>query len=190
MTIPLITSDGSVVLYFKCAHIIGLRHFSEEWIQKVYLNMMERSLRLQHEGRRRRGQGPGDEMPPVYEVYDLEGIGLEHFRAMVAAKKLTRVLAIGQKHYPENLRAAFMLSAPTGFESAWNVISKVLHERTRAKVHITAGDGRSLLSQVLGTSALEVSRLFGSIKEYRRRPTEGPTLIGSDLADAWDQCAK
>ena len=51
------------------------------------------------------------------------------------------VLALGQSHYPENLRRCFVLSAPSFFSVGWAVVSPVLSETTVAKIEILGDDG-------------------------------------------------
>merc|ERR1719506_180584 len=154
MSINAITLDGSIVVYMRMSHYLPL--FTKGWTEDEwrlqYLNMMERALALQQEGRRRRKQCRNDEMPPVYEVLDFHGLGFEHFSCLGGLRTLSRILAIGQANYPENLRAAFLVSAPAGFEPGWNWVRRALHERTQAKVHITASDGRDLVADVAGLS--------------------------------------
>lgn len=189
MSAPMFTSDGSVVIYLRVAHFIGLhqQNLSEDRLRTLYLCMMESGLRLQQEGRSRRRQGPGDEMPTVYEVYDMDGVGLAHFRIIFALMKFTRVLSIGQAHYPENLRTAFLLNAVRGFELGWNMCRKVLNERTQAKVHIVAGNGRHLLSKVLGVSQESVNDIINSLEPYSSSTCRGlpsdRVYVGRDLID-------
>jgi len=189
--VPIITKDGSLVLYFRMAHFLNFykRGYSEDRCRDIYMCMMERSLRLQHEGRRRRGQGLQDEMPPVYEIYDCQGIGFEHFRCVIGLRMMPRVLSIGQKHYPENLRSAIILNAPRGLDGIWNFLRQVLHERTQAKVHITGADGKDLLPEVLGTSSEEVNRIFDSLVSYSKNGSSGSSGIytGGDLMDWLEQ---
>lgn len=186
MSVPVFTSDGSIVVYFRFAHFYSLcqQGATEECLRTLYLCMLERCLRLQHQGRRRRGQGPGDELPPVYEVYDMYGVGFEHFRCVFGLRMLPRVLSIGQAHYPENLRTAIVLSAPFGFGAAWNAVRKVLHERTQAKIHITGTTGEDLLASVLGLSSEKVTEIFASVTPYSRgSPGSDGVVMRSDLMD-------
>lgn len=139
--------------------------------------MMERSLCLQRKGRRRRGQTVGEEMPPVFEVYDFEGLGVQHISSIMGGVGImTRMLAIGQKHYPENLRKAVVLHFPSVAESVWRTgVRKVLDKRTQDKIHIFASDGRSSLPAMLGISDAQFDNLGRSIVPYSRR--EGNTAI-------------
>lgn len=196
MTAPVFTGDCSLVIYSRMAHFIQIfrKGYTEKCLRDIYLCFMERSLRLQHEGRRRRGQLLKDEMPPVYEIYDLQGIGREHFACLIGLRMLPRVLSIGQKHYPENLRTALILNAPPGFESIWNMIRSVLHERTQAKIHITRGDGRQLLSLVLGIDEQGVDRILASIVPYAKEEANASStsprkcaVPGADLMDWLEQ---
>ena len=50
---------------------------------------------------------------------------------------LSRVLSIGQKHYPENLQKGLFINAPLIFSAAFQVVSSVLSEHTVSKIQIT-----------------------------------------------------
>jgi len=196
LTMPLFSRDGSLVLYFRMAHFLDFwynGYKDTNQVMTVYLAFMERSLRLQRLARQRCGVPPTEEMRPVFEVYDLSGIGLRHAKCLLGIRKIMKVLSIGQQHYPENLRAAFLLNVPTGLESVWKLVSQVLDVRTQEKIHFKSSDGRELLQQALGVSAEEVSAMFLSIAPYERDESKRKFVAGrsrgilSDCPDLADK---
>ena len=86
----------------------------------------------------------------MVEVYDLGGLSFSQLH-VPGIRMLSRVLAIGQAHYPENLRKGFIINAPMIISGVWAMISPVLHANTRAKLQILRTDGREELLAILGS---------------------------------------
>jgi len=93
------------------------------------------------------------------EIHDLSGLGLSQLH-MPGILMLTRVLKVGQGHYPENLRVAYIVNAPFLFAGAWKVISKVLDPATVEKINVSANVPRDKISQYIDPSV--VDKIFPS----------------------------
>lgn len=127
--------DGSVIHYCRLrCDPSELRHCcSEEELRCFYVWWMEKQCALQN-GR----HGPGTAAPAwagVIDVVDLAGFKFAWFD-VASLQLLGRVLAVGQAHYPENLRCAYLLSVPSFFSAGWSIVSAVLSPKTRAKVGV------------------------------------------------------
>eukprot|EP00747_Dinoflagellata_sp_TGD_P020304 gnl/TRDRNA2_/TRDRNA2_127729_c0_seq1.p1 gnl/TRDRNA2_/TRDRNA2_127729_c0~~gnl/TRDRNA2_/TRDRNA2_127729_c0_seq1.p1 ORF type:complete len:668 (+),score=85.63 gnl/TRDRNA2_/TRDRNA2_127729_c0_seq1:43-2046(+) len=56
--------------------------------------------------------------------------------------------------FPETAKAIVVFNAPRSFLALWRIISKFLHEATRAKVHILGADFAEQIAAKLGSDAL------------------------------------
>ena len=127
--------DGSAIHYCRLRRDPSelRRRCSEEELRRFYVWWMEQQLALQN-GR----HAPGTAAPAwagMIDVIDLAGFKFA-WLDVPSFQLLARVLAIGQAHYPENLRCAYLLSAPPFFAAGWSVVSAVLSPATRAKVGV------------------------------------------------------
>lgn len=195
MTAPMFSAGGHPVIYFRMSHLLTFQKqvASEDEARTLYLCMMEQSLRLQRASRHRQlrhsaagavGAAEG-ELPQVCEIYDLQGLNAQHLRCILGIRLLLRVFALGQKHYPENLRTAIILNAPKSFERLWSLLRTVLDVRTQEKVRVARDEGREVLAEVLGASPEQIESVLRSIVPYGEE-REGGLLTGSDLMDLDD----
>merc|ERR1711991_578456 len=101
------------------------------------------------------------------EVYDLQGIGPSHTSCITGLALMSRILSVGQLHYPENLHKAVILNVPTlAFKMLWPIVEKVLDVRTRQKILMSNRDGREIFTQTLHMSQAEVNAMFNSLPPY------------------------
>ena len=154
------SASGRPMSIFRCGLVntsAMLANFTEEDFSKFYIAWMEQSLALQRE-RTKAAYQAGDSHAytkldaawmGMLEVYDLTGLGPRQL-APNGLAMLTRVLSIGQKHYPENLGKCFIINAPLVFTAGWQVISVGFSALTLAKVTISSGDGGDELIQAVG----------------------------------------
>jgi len=125
-----------------------LANCTEAEIQAYHIAWLERSLALQRESNASRGYGKGAAWQGMLEVYDWTGLSPSHL-APTGLTMLSRVLSIGQRHYPENLQQLFIINAPMISTAAWKVISAGLPSSTNAKIRILR-DGTDELVAALG----------------------------------------
>ena len=99
---------------------------------------MEQSLAMQR-----------DATKGMLEVYDMSGLGPSHV-APTGLAMLSRVLSIGQKHYPENLSRCFIINAPILFRASWEAIAVIFSSTTLGKVVTKSDDGGDELLEAVG----------------------------------------
>jgi hypothetical protein len=141
-----LTPDGSVVSFcrYRCMDAKELtQRFDDTQLSHFYLAWMERSLELQREAVSSAGQCPG-----AIDIYDMEGVTWSQMTA--GLRLLSGVTRLAQAHYPENLRKAYVINAPSLFAGAWKLFARALGERTRQKFVISKGACRQELEVLLG----------------------------------------
>lgn len=80
-------------------------------------------------------------------IMDLKGVGLGLMSS--AYGYLQQASAISQNYYPERLGKLYVINAPWGFSSVFNVVKKFLDPVTVAKIHVLgSGYQKDLLSQI------------------------------------------
>jgi len=151
-----VSAAGNAVVWFAFGNLAPralMLSISEEELSAYYMHFMEESARVQNE------QNPSGcrslQWRGAVEILDLNGIGPSQLGYPPALLMLSRVLALGQTHYPDNLRngKTVFINAPMIFYGAWAVVKKVLHEDTIANVEIVADDGAETLAELLGGAA-------------------------------------
>jgi len=110
-----------------------LANCTEAEMQAYYIAWMERGLALQRESNASCGYDKGAAWQGMLEVCDLTGISPSQL-APTGLAMLSRVLSIGQRHYPENLQQLYMINAPMIWTAGWKVLSAGLSPSTNAKV--------------------------------------------------------
>merc|ERR1712232_568779 len=119
-------------------------------------------------GLRRRGDrniGCQGTMPRCIEIYDFQNVTVGRLlKQIVGMRAFARALSIGQEHYPENLRKAFIINAPRGLARACSVCFRVLDEQTIAKLSIAADDNRPGLSQYIDAEKIDAV-IYGSLEK-------------------------
>ncbi|CAE8640395.1 unnamed protein product [Polarella glacialis] len=148
------TQDGSPVQIHRIEYLQPdkLLAFGEDNLRVFYLWFMEMSLNLQRKGHcNNKGQGT---MPKCIEIYDMRNLSLRRLsRAVVGIRFFASLLRLGQQHYPENLRKAYIINAPTALAFVWRICFSVLDKETRAKVSISADDNRQELSRYIDSDS-------------------------------------
>ena len=164
------TADGHTVQVIRLGNV-DVRgvyaQVSEEDFRLFYLHWMELSLR--------HARSCGANAHQV-EIYDLQGLSLSQLY-FPGIRMLARVLKIGQAHYPESLHRCVIIHAPKFFAIAWSLVSSVLHERTRMKTRILAGDGAATLQDVLGLDEEATRALFERAKADAADVKEGLAML-------------
>ena len=67
----------------------------------------------------------------------------------------SRALDVGQDNYPENLRKAFIINAPTIVTILWSIVLKTLSERTKSKISLTSHDNREGLREFVDDATID-----------------------------------
>jgi hypothetical protein len=66
---------------------------------------------------------PDQPMPQGIEIFDLKGVSWWTLSgALSGLRMFSRALSVGQDHYPENLRKAYVLNAPSIITILWSVV--------------------------------------------------------------------
>jgi hypothetical protein len=91
---------------------------------------------------------PGTGWKGMVEVYDLGGLGMAQIHVK-GLRMVSRVLGLGQAHYPENLRTAFFINTPTIFKAVWSTLKLVLDKNTVSKIHMTRHNNEAVLKSNL-----------------------------------------
>lgn len=80
-------------------------------------------------------------------ILDLQGVGLAQFYRV--KDYVSKASSIGQDRYPETMGQFYIINAPWGFSTVWNLIKGWLDEVTVAKIHIHGSDYKQhLLAQI------------------------------------------
>lgn len=147
-----ISADAPVV-FFRVGSVNGsaiLSNFTDEEFESFYIAWMEQSLAIQIKANTAAARAGEEPWVGMIEIFDMTGLSPSQL-APSGLAMLSRVLSIGQRHYPENLRKAFIINAPVIFAAGWSVISSSsLSVNTVAKFTITRGDGGDELLDALG----------------------------------------
>lgn len=161
--------QGNPISYFDLAQAIQTCQMDlwiEENVQSFYVTWMENSLQLQRDGRQRHGPlGAGNNMPSCIVVYNLKDLKLSHVMKCVSGlKSFVKILGIIEEHYPENLHKAVIVNVPCVFyRCVWPLVQQGLDKNTLNNIHLTEGEGRSLLTEVLGINGAEVDKLLEGV---------------------------
>lgn len=167
------TSDGSPVHYVKLRCDVRLfeKTCNEEELTRWYVCWMEQSLTLLNACNR-----PGTPAAcwrGMVEIIDLSGLKFSQLHPS-SLQMLSRILKVGSKHYPENLRRAYVIGAPGFFAGGWAVVSQALAPATVAKISVRSDDGGAPLATLLG----------GEAKLAQLRASGAPTMLEQSLAES------
>jgi len=94
-------------------------------------------------------------------ILDLSGVGLGQFYKV--KDYVSKASAIGQDRYPESMGRFYIINAPWGFSTVWNLIKGWLDEVTVAKIHILGSTYQKELSTQIPPENLP-SELGGTCK--------------------------
>ena len=167
------TSDGSPVHYVKlrCDVRLFAKTCSEEELTRWYVCWMEQSLTLLNACNR--PGTPASCWRGMVEIIDLSGLTFSQLHPS-SMQMLSRILKVGSQHYPENLRCAYVIGAPSFFAGGWAVVSQALSPATVAKISVLSGDGGAPLATLLG----------GEAKLAQLRASGAPTKLEQTLAES------
>mmetsp|Transcript_2235 Transcript_2235/g.4652 ORF Transcript_2235/g.4652 Transcript_2235/m.4652 type:complete len:288 (-) Transcript_2235:627-1490(-) len=177
-----VSESENAIIWFAFGNLAPtslMREISEEEFASFYLSFMDEALAVQNEH-----NSPGTRSSSwrgAIEVLDLNGICASQLNPQ-AVLMLSRVLGLGQMHYPDNLRngKTVFINAPYAFWGAWAILKQVLHQSTLDKIEILSDDGTELLCELMGGQA--------KLDEVKRRaqaegafyvPPEGGSWLGS-----------
>ena len=94
-------------------------------------------------------------------ILDLKGVGITRVSAVYAYLK--RASALSQNYYPERLGRLYLINAPWGFSSVFNVVKSFLDPVTVQKIHVLGSNyQQELLNEV---PAENLPTLFGGTCE-------------------------
>jgi hypothetical protein len=94
-------------------------------------------------------------------IMDLKGVGLTKVSSVYSYVK--QASAISQNYYPERLGRLYLINAPWGFSTVFNVVKGWLDPITVEKIHVLgSGYQKDLLSQV---PAENLPKIFGGTCE-------------------------
>ena len=80
-------------------------------------------------------------------ILDLKGVGITSFYRV--KDYVMQASSIGQNRYPESMGKFYIINAPWGFSTVWNLIKPWLDEVTVAKINILdSGYAKELLKQI------------------------------------------
>jgi len=85
----------------------------------------------------------------------MKGISVFDFVKSGNEKKYMKLGAKnGQNYFPEVLYRLYIINAPFGFKTLWNLISTFLDKATRERIQILGGDFKKILSKVIDKDKL------------------------------------
>lgn len=181
----------SPVTYFRMAHMMRMweRGLNEERMRTYYICWCEKLLALEREGHRRQGSEASEYMPGSYDIFDLQGVGLAHWRCLPGLRMMARTLGIGQTHYPGIMQRAVLINIPAvGFKMAWPVVQRTLDHNIQEMLSIGSAEDRQGLAETLLLSTEEVDVCFRSVTPYHKSEStqaegtgETSILHGPDL---------
>jgi hypothetical protein len=152
-----LTNDGTPVQYHHLRNIdVGkLCAPGEENLRIFYLWWMENCLNIQREGHKAKRESKGP-MNQSIEIYDFKGVSLWTMTMNVFGLRIfSRALDVGQDNYPENLRKAFIINAPSIVTILWSIVLKTLSERTKSKIALTSHENREGLREFLSDETID-----------------------------------
>ena len=146
------TPDGSPIMLVAYGNLDVADLYAkvpEDSLRVFYTWFMEQTLVLQNRSNDAEHHDGTTPWHGMLEIHDLSGTGFGHLHIPML-RMLTRVLKIGQDHYPENLRKLWYINAPRIYSAAWAIISTAMSARTIAKVSIRSDDGGDELRREVG----------------------------------------
>lgn len=109
-------------------------------------------------------------------LFDLRGVTMRNLH--MAAVRM--VFATLERHFPERLRAIYLLDASWVFHGAWHLIEPFIDANSRSKVRFLSGsEGRAALLQDLGPDVVPV--------EFGGQAGAVPIEVAARCLPAWQQ---
>ena len=130
------TRDGAPICNYK------LKHWNpDDYTLDVYVRFVAYMLELV-------SSKFSHEASQFVFLFDLEGFSTSLIRENVR-DMIRKLVYVAQAQYPERLRSVYLLNAPWGFSTAWNLISTLLDEKTASKAFfLTPIEGDGYASQL------------------------------------------
>eukprot|EP01012_Entosiphon_sulcatum_P017069 TRINITY_DN218_c0_g1_i3.p1 TRINITY_DN218_c0_g1~~TRINITY_DN218_c0_g1_i3.p1 ORF type:complete len:276 (+),score=73.80 TRINITY_DN218_c0_g1_i3:234-1061(+) len=114
-------------------------------------------------------------------VVDCAGIGMSIAADMKALGLLKALSVQDQRVYPETMRFMFVINAPFAVTTVWKIVSPLLDERVRKKIHIFGGNWLAQIQEYVDPSQLPTD--YGGTGG-RQMTTLGPDPSSYSLAQA------
>lgn len=97
----------------------------------------------------------GKRIDKAIQIIDLDGLGLKHLW-LPAVDTYTEILRLGEAHYPDSLKTAYVINAPTIFPIAYSLIKAFLSEETRSKIKVLGSNYKQHLLKDIDADQLPV----------------------------------
>jgi hypothetical protein len=177
-----VTEDGSPVQYHRVEllrpPLLMGKDVGEDRLRIFYLWWLETCLSMQRVGQELRSSKPAAAggksalsdsniiMPKGIEIFDFKGVSLWYLSGCISGLRMfSRALSVGQDHYPENLRKAFVINAPSIIALLWTVCLYVLSPRTKSKIQLTSDENREGLREFMDDDM--ITSMFSSTDIYQ-----------------------
>ena len=108
----------------------------------VYDLVMRNALTLQNTLDTAAAKGFREGGPVTFKaiiVQDLAGLSRKHVHSL-GFKASGEIAKVGANHFPETLRAVYLINVPSIFSLIWSLIKHLFDERVREKVAVISGD--------------------------------------------------
>ena len=182
-------TDGCVIQFARVANVDPkhlMSTFSEERLRQYIIMWYERAVQLQREST----EATGATCPGTYDVYDLSGLRLGQFD-LRALRGISRVIKVGQTHWPENLRRSFIINTPSFIHGVWRIVRLAIHEKTQQKI-VFSTTVPPELAATLGSEEAVADRAtsHSAHGSHRALGAQGSTEIAGHCACAlrWRPC--
>ena len=162
-----LTDAGCPVQYHRISllqpsYLMG-ENIGEERLRVFYLWWMETSVSLQKVGLELNG-GKGL-VPKGIEVFDFKDVSFWRLSGAISGLRMfSRALSVGQEHYPETLKKAFVINAPAIVTLLWTACLYVLAPRTKEKIEVSSGENRKGLSEFIDDEM--ITAMFSSTSVF------------------------
>ena len=181
------TADGQVLEIWRLDQIWPaevLEKFTASDLELIWFSHLERGLQAQ--GAVADELGLSGAAGSIL-VVDLIGFGTRHL-GPVALRTISALFATAQKMYVENIVKIWIVNAPSAFAMAWEVLKKVLHPNTVAKVELTSGSNATKLIEMMGSPTALPDFLGGTdtsctVGHAKPPPSEWVTIPAGGVTD-------
>ena len=91
----------------------------------------------------------GRRIDKLFTIIDLKDANLLDLLNSDAKKFLKRYTFLSQNYYPELLEKLIIINAPFVFKGIWNIVKYWIDSKTRDKIDIYWGKGKSVLKKYI-----------------------------------------
>ena len=107
-------------------------------------------------------------VPKGIEVFDFKNVSLWRLSGAISGLSMfSRALSVGQEHYPETLKKAFVINAPAIVTLLWTACLYVLAPRTKEKIEVSSGENRKGLSEFMDDDM--ITAMFSSTNVFTNK---------------------